>query len=185
MNSVPTPMQIQLARLFGQRSSELHKTERTPQQWKKTLKKLLDELFRYVESNIQSDELHWLMICSCFAAANEALETENFWPGYVEGITRLNFLLIGDYPDHRKYRCGKKKKGHYALNQHREILYVQRPAQKMKTLLAAQAVGYPQLSCNPRDALSKFREEHGFSKGYWEFFSWFKKRYPLDYAALF
>jgi hypothetical protein len=114
MSTVPESMVIQLSRLFGEQSKELKSNERTNNQWKKTLQKSLDELFRYTEENVHTDELHWLMICSGFASAHESLEEDNFWSGYVEGIMRVCFLLLGDYPDHRKYKGGKKKSDYYS-----------------------------------------------------------------------
>lgn len=182
---VPASFQMQLARLFGAASAEASVESRTPTQWKKVLQKLLDELYRYVQANIETDELHWVMICTAFTAAHEALKQEVFWPGYVEGLIRLNLLVLGDYPDHRKRKTGKKKVGHYHLHQLRQIHYLQNQNQKFKVLLAAQASGYPELSVSPLTALSEFRAEHGFDASYRDFMQWYKKAYPQDYSALF
>jgi|MTBAKMStandDraft_1061839.scaffolds.fasta_scaffold31442_2 hypothetical protein len=185
MSTVPQSMMIQLSRLFGESSKEAKSNNRTDRQWKKTLQKSLDELLRYTEENIHTDELHWLMICSGFASAHESLNEEEFWPGFVEGIMRVCFLLMGDYPDHRKYKGGKKKAGHYSLDRYREVIYYQNQEKKKNTLYAAGMAGFPQLEVNPRDAISKFREECGYKVGAREFMRWFKKNYPSDYAALF
>ena len=106
---VPTSWKVQLSRLFGGNSIEAQKDNRTPAEWKKTLNKILDELYKYLEENVHTDEMHTLMLYSCLYAAHEALKEKDFWPGYLEGITRLSLLLMGDYPDHRRRRGGKKK----------------------------------------------------------------------------
>lgn len=178
-------MIIQLSRLFGEQSKEFKNNKRTNNQWKKTLQKLLDELFCYSEENVYTDELHWLMICSGFASAHESLKENNFWPGYVEGIMRVCFLLLGNYPDHRKYRGGRKRSDHYSLRSHRDLVYIQSHAQKKMTLFTAYKVGNPKLGINPRIVLSEFRSEFGYQADARKFMSWFKKTYPTDYAALF
>jgi len=185
MSTVPEAMIIQLSRLFGERSKELKSNERTNNQWKKTLQKLLDELFRYTEENVDTDELHWLMMCSGFASASESLKEENFWSGFVEGIMRVCFLLLGDYPDHRGYKGGKRRSEHYSMNRYRSLLYCQNHEQKKMTLYAAGMVQFRGLSIHPRDALSEFRQECGYQAGAREFMMWFKGKYPTDYAALF
>lgn len=179
-----TAVQVQLARLFGAASSEAQKESRTPREWKQTLRKLLEELYRYTRENIETDELHWQMLLSCFVAAHESLKEEAFWPGYVEAITRLAFLLLGDYPDHRKRRTGKKPADHYRLNRLRDLKYTQTQDQRLKVLLA-QAAGFPELAVAPRTALSEFREQYGYKPSYKDFMHWYKKAYPSDYAAVF
>lgn len=182
---VPAAFQVQLSRLFGAASQEALTQSRSPAQWKKTLHKVLDELYRYAQTNIETDELHWLMICTAFTAAHESLKEENFWPGYVEGIIRLNLLVLGDYPDHRKRKTGKKKAEHYHLSRLRALHYLQNQDQKLKVLLAAQAVGFPKLSAPPRTVLSEFRAQHGYEATYRDFIRWYKSQYPQDYASLF
>ncbi|MCK9636862.1 MAG: hypothetical protein M0R41_11360 [Methylobacter tundripaludum] len=182
---VPRAFQVQLGRLFGEASREATAQERTPAEWKKTLKKTLDELYQYARTNIETDELHWLMICSAFCAANESLKEEFFWPGYVEGLSRLNLLVLGDYPDHRKRKTGKKKTEHYQLSRLRQLHYLQNQDQKLKVLLAAQAGGFPKLSVPPLTALSEFRDQYGYKASYGDFMRWYKNKYPQDYAALF
>jgi hypothetical protein len=184
-NFVPVAFQVQLARLFGATSKEAVAQSRTPALWKKTLQKVLDELYEYAQANIETDELHWLMICTAFASAHESLKEDSFWPGYVEGMVRLNLLLLGDYPDHRKRKTGKKKAEHYHLSRLRKLHFLQNQDQKVKTMLAAQTVGFPKLSEPPRIALSKFRAEYGYEASYRDFIRWYKCMYPRDYAALF
>ena len=179
------PTQVQLARLFGASSPEALTQERTPKEWRKTLGKVLEELFRYTRENVETDELHWQMLLSCFAAAQESLKEEEFWPGYTEAITRLSLLLLGDYPDHRKRKTGKKKSGHYHLNHLRDLKFLQTNDQKLKVLLAAYSAGFPELSLAPLTALSEFRVAHGYGPDYRAFMKWYKTTYPRDYAAVF
>lgn len=182
---VPKSMQVQLARLFGTSSAELKSVERTPRQWRKTLQKQLDEVFKYAEENINTDEVHWLMICSGFADASESLKAEEFWPGYVEGITRVCLLLMGDYPDHRKYKGGKRKANHYDLGSYRKLVYAQGVTEKEKVVRIAAKLGVPGVALNIREVVSEFRSERGWGADSAEFVSWFKKRYPKEYASIF
>jgi hypothetical protein len=182
---VPTAMKVQLSRLFGENSREAAKEYMNPTEWKTTLKKVLGELFNYMEENIDTDGMHFLMLCSCLSAADDALKGDDFWPGYVEGITRFSLLLMGDYPNHRQRKGGKKKKEHYKLKRLRTNVYVQDTDQQIRTMMAAAQLKVPRLTHDPHAALRQFRNEKGFSASYKEFLRWFKEKYPEDYAALF
>jgi len=183
--AVPRSVQVQLARLFGANSAETRVTTRTDAQWRHTLRSILRELDRYLSENVDTDELHYLMILSGLAAADEALKEKDFWPGYVEGMTRVVLLLIGDYPDHRRRKPGRKKADHYKLDRLRSLHFGQDMNQRVRTLLAAGATGFPKLTRNPRDVLTEFRAEHGYAADYREFLSWYRKTYSQDYAAVF
>jgi hypothetical protein len=180
-----TAVQVQLSRLFGAGSSEAQKESRTPTEWRRTLRKALEELYRYTRENVETDELHWQMLLSCFVAAHESLKETDFWPGYTEALTRLTLLLLGDYPDHRKRKTGKKAADHYRLSRLRGLNYVQTSDQKLHVLLASEAAGFPELAFAPRAALREFREQHGYKPGYKDFLRWYKKAYPADYASIF
>lgn len=163
---------------------------RTPAQWRITLRRVLKELSRYLEENIETDDLHWPMLYSGLAMAYDALKATDFWPGYVEGITRLALILIGDYPDHRKRKRGRKQDDHYRLSRCRTLHYTQTSAQKLITLQAASPASFGpimgiNLSKDAYDALREFRREAGFKPGYKEFIRWYRKKYPQDYVAVF
>jgi hypothetical protein len=183
--SIPVSLQVQIARLFGTTSSEATKTTRTLSEWRRTLRKLLDELYAYASSNVHTDEMHWFMVCTAFAAAAESLKDNDFWPGFCEGLIRLNFLLLGDYPDHRGRKGGKKRSYHYKLDRFRSIHYTQDPEQKVRVLHAYARFGFPELSVSPRVALANFREEHGYEASDKQFIAWYKRTHPEDYAKLF
>lgn len=155
-------------RLFGANSAEAKASTRTNAEWRRTLRSVLHELDRYVAENVDTDELHHLMVLTGLAAADKALKEKNFWPGYVEGITRVALLLLGDYPDHRRRKPGRKKADHYKLDRLRSLRFDQNVDQRVRTLLAARAAGFPQLTANPRDVLTQFRTEHGYAAGYRE-----------------
>ena len=106
-------------------------------------------------------------------------------PGYVEGITRLALVLLGDYPDHRKLRPGRKKDDHYKLSGCRSGHWVQTPEQRFRTLWAAGRVGYPKFSAPPRDVLDEFRRRHGYGPSHSAFMEWYRAHFPTDYARLF
>lgn len=184
-SDVPPAMLVQLAKLFGTDSKAAQQRHRSSAQWKTILRQVLREIGRYLDENVTSDEMHMMMLYSGLAAAEESLKTEDFWPGYTEGITRLALLLMGDYPDHRRRKPGRKIDQHYKLTQHRTLKYIQDDAQRVHTLLSAFACGHPRLTRDPRDVLGEFRDAFGSRATYKEFIRWFKEKYPGDYAALF
>lgn len=178
----------QLARLFGSDSSEAKMESRSPAQWRSTLRCVLRELSRYLDENIETDDVHLSMLYSGLAMAYDALKATDFWPGYVEGITRLALVLMGDYPDHRKRKGGRKQENHYRLSGCRTLHYTQTSTQKLHTLIAASSFGPVvgiNLSKGVFDALREFRNEVGYKPGHKEFIRWYRKKYPLDYGAVF
>jgi hypothetical protein len=182
---VPPAIRVQLSRLFGSQSIETKKDTFTDTEWKHHLHRILKELERYLRRNIDTDELHMYMICTGFLAAEEALKQEDFWPAYTEAILRITFLLLGDYPDHRRRKGGRKREEHYHLQRFRSVRYIQDTNQKLKTLLAVPRFGLPNLGKDPNDALHEFRGEFGFKKTYKDFFKWYKEKYGKDYALVF
>jgi len=181
---VPEAMSVQLSRLLGD-CKDSRSSIKNDREWKRILKRVLFELDRYLSENVQTDEVHRLMLYSSLLASDLSLKENNFWPGYTEGITRLALLLMGDYPDHRKKSRGRKKERHYALNRMRSLFYLQTSDQKLQTLIAASKLGEPQLSRRAYDVLAEFRQECGFKASYREFWRWYRKRYPNDYASVF
>ena len=184
-SKVPKSFQVQFARLFGSESKLARADELTDKQWQAALRQVLHELDRYVRENVETDAVHLLMLYTGLYAADESLNDDDFWPGYAEGITRALLVLLGDYPDHRRRKGGRKKAEHYSLDLFRDLRYLQNSDQKFRTLVAAFRFGVPQLSKSPLDALSEFRQEFGYTKSYREFFEWYRKRYPGDYAIVF
>lgn len=182
---VPPAMRILLSRLFGSQSVETKKDTFTAAEWKRNLHRVLKELEHYLWNNVDTDELHMYMIYTGFLAAEEALKQENFWPSYTEAILRIILLLMGDYPDHRKRRGGRKQEGHYNLQLFRCLRYIQDNDQKLRTLLAVSRFGLPKLNKNPNDALHEWRGKVGFKSTYKDFFKWYKQNYGKDYALVF
>ena len=178
-------MQTQLSRIFGEKSKIATKTNKSIKDWKKTLRSLLDELEAYIDANIVTDSLHRMMIYYGLYSADKSLEEDNFWPGFIEGIMRISFLLIGDYPDHRMRRGGRKKNSHYKLNRCRSIVYTQNYEQQRDTLLFAWNSNSGILENNPRQILRSFRSEFGFKAGIKDFILWYKEHHPKDYAKIF
>jgi hypothetical protein len=181
---VPQGMRVQLARLFGADSRCARAERQTSAQWRHTLLRVLQELDRYVAANIVTDQLHMLMLHSGLYAAHESLNEEDFWPGYAEGITRVALVLMGDYPDHRRRKKGRKQGDHYSLSRERSVRYVQTWSQKLSTLVAAKPMGL-NLRTPPYDALREFRRQYGDKPGYDEFFKWYRLKHPQDYAVVF
>jgi hypothetical protein len=181
---VPPAMKVQLARLFGSSSSEAKLDIKSAARWSRILRKVLRELDRYLTANVETDAVHMLMLRSGLAAADQSLERYNFWPGYIEGIIRLALLLMGDYPDHRKRVGGGWRRQRYPLSHFRQVHFVQTPAQKLNTLLAAPLVGI-RLKTSPGRALARFHMQFGPKSGPRKFFAWYRQHHPEDYAAVF
>jgi hypothetical protein len=178
-------MQVLLSKLFGTSSRKANSNSLKEDQCRTILSQLVDELYFYMDENVQTDELHRLMLLSGLVAAKESLKEEDSYLGYIEGITRFSMLLMGDYPDHRKRKGGRKNSDYYKLNLLRSVTFVQDPEQMFRTILAVDNTGFPDLSVNPRFALEKFRDEFGTKATHRNFIEWYKKKYPDDYATLF
>ena len=176
---------FQLQRLFGSNSKIAQASQLTPIEYKKVLAKVLDELEHYLEENVETDKVHYFMLLSGLYAARDALTEDDFYTGYVEGITRFALILMGDSPNHKKRKGGAKKSDHYSLRYHRSLVWLQSPDQKLRTLLTAWQIGMPKLSKDPMLALHEFREIYGDKPDYRVFFYWYKNNYPADYAAVF
>ena len=177
-------MKVQLARLFGSASRDVRRDMNSPKQWRRILQRSLVELDRYLSANVETDAVHLLMLHSGLHAADESLKREDFWPGYVEGITRLALLLMGDYPDHRKRRGDRLHGERYRLSRLRELHFTQTPAQKLNTLFAAPLVGI-ELKTAPGRALAEFHRQFGSKPGPEKFLAWYRQRHPQDYSAVF
>lgn len=182
-NPVPRSMQVQLARLFGEVSNEAKATSRSAVEWRRTLRRVLADLERYLDENVTTDEMHRFMLATGLWAAKESLKEKDFWPGYVEGITRFALVLLGDYPDHRKQRLRGKHKSHYSLKRLRSVIYAQTHEQKVKTVFATSTFGLPKLSTKPIE-LWRHYAARLHSPSYRQFLQWFRKNHPSDYAAV-
>ncbi len=181
-SAVPKSMQVQLARLFGADSKEARRMQRSAKDWKATLRNVLHELDRYIQANVDTDELHATMIASGLFAADESLKEDDFWPGYAEGLTRVVLVLLGDYPDHRRRKGGGD---HCSLGLHRSVRYAQSTEQRFRTLLAAGVFGLPGLKTSPREVLAEFRTHFGSKSTHAQFVRWYKKQFPDEYTAVF
>lgn len=178
-------MQVQLARLFGAESKEAKRIQRSAKEWKVTLRKVLQQLDRYIQTNVDTDEMHSMLIASGLFAADESLKSDDFWAGYAEGLTRVVLTLLGDYPDHRRRKGGAKSADHYSLRLHRSLHYVQGTEQRFRTLIAAGAFGLPGLKTPPREVLMDFRRQFGSKPTHAQFVRWYKKQFPDQYTAVF
>lgn len=178
-------MQVQLSRLFGANSKIAATSPQTSAQWRRTLGAVLDELTEYLWANVDTDAVHQMMLAVSLDGARQALKEEDFWPGYVEAITRISLLLMGDYPDHRRRKKGRKDENHYKLNSLRTVGWSQNPQQRKLMLYAASQFGFPELSGNTIDRLREFRDLYGYGASDLAFLEWYRKTYPADYAAVF
>lgn len=92
---------------------------------------------------------------------------------------------MGDYPDNRKYKCGKKGKAHYRLNLNRTLQYTQDSEQKKHTLLAASNNKFPNLGIDIGASINECRSEMGADATPKQYLEWFKQKYPNEYASIF
>jgi hypothetical protein len=178
-------MQIQLSRLFGTESKIAKNELKTNAQWRRTLKSVLSEIQAYLDANADTDEFHRMQLYSGLLSASEALKQEDFWPGYTEGVTRIVLILLGDYPDHRRRKSGRKGEDFYRLNLDRTLQWSQTPEQRFRTLFHVGLAGFPQLSKSPVDVLRNFRDEYGYRVNHATFLEWYRVNFAEDYAAVF
>lgn len=181
----PSAISVQLGRLFGARGREAQTTHRSPRQWQSTLRKVLRELHAYRVANVHTDELHDALLDSGLKSAHTSLTQDDFWPGYVEGITRFVLLLMGDYPDHRSRRTGPKPGGYYRLSGCRTLSYAQTTVQRMRALEVAHATGFFSLSQDPRSLWITYQLSKLGPADYRSFLKWYRHHFPEDYAKVF
>lgn len=147
------------------------------------MRAILRELDRYRRATVRSDQLHELALHLALSSAQDALKTDEFWPGYTEGITRFAFLLMGDYPDHHARKGGKRRSDHYDLRLHRTLFYSQDGPQQKRTLFEAWRIF--RLPKSFDEVIGEFRDQHGYSATDSDFIKWLKRNYPAAYAAVF
>lgn len=176
---------VQLGRLFGARSKLATGELKTKAQWRRALRCVLLEIEKYLDANVDTDEFHRMCLYSGLVGAGEALKQDDFWPGYVEGITRIALTLLGDYPDHRRRKPGRKDEEHYKLDRERSLNWGQTPEQRFRALMHAGEAGFPKLSRKPLDVLGEFRDEHGFRLDHAAFLEWYRVHFAEDYATVF
>lgn len=179
-----------LSQVFGKESNVVTKKEKTDTEWIKILNRLAQELEKYSEANVNSDEFHMKMIKSGLHSATHSLhENEEEFSkgllGYVAGLIKFSFALIGEYPNHLKLKGGRKKKDHYNLVRFRNLFYYQEAYQKVNTLIYAYKSGFVDLEKDPNMLLIKFRQKFGPDKSYNDFLNWYKQNYPMEYIKIF
>ncbi len=184
-SAVPPAMRVLLARVFGTRSKAACRTHMTDPQWREVMKALLGELHRYQIANIRTDEFHELVLASALTSADGALSTSDYWPGYAEGILRFALTLMGDYPDHRHRKPGRKNVEHYDLTLRRSVAYNQSTAQRYRTLCVAVDLGLLGAKKKMWELMEPFHEEHGTRYSQRQQLEWFRKTYPDLYARAF
>ena len=183
--AVPPAMSVLLSRVFGSESAVAKRTHMTDSQWRSTLDSLLTELFRYQQANVRTDEFHELILASSLASGQHSLASENFWPGFVEALVRYSLTLMGDYPDHRKRKPGRKTSEHYQLSLLRSVAFNQSTAQRMRTLYAAVDLGIVGTKKRMWQLMEPFYAEYGTRATQRQQLEWFRSTYPDIYARAF
>ena len=178
-------MQVLLARLFGAQTKAASKTLLSDAAWRAQLKNLLGELHKYQLANVRTDEFHELVLASGLASADAALTQDIFWPGYIEGVVRFALTLMGDYPDHRRRKRGRKKAGHYDLNLHRSIAFHASSEQRYRSLYQSVDLCWMGNKSKMWELMGPFYKAYGTNRTAREKLDWFRKTYPQMYSRAF
>ena len=182
---IPEAMRVHIGRLFGPQSRYARKTHLSDAEWRSLLKALLIELDRYRRVNVNTDGLHSLFLDTGLASADHSLNADVFWPGYIEGILRFALLLMGDYPDHRGRKRGRKSLEHYELTLLRSPAFTQTSSQRFRTLYMAVDLGICGTKKKMWQLLSPFYDEFGYRRTNRETLEWFRRTYPDIYSRVF
>jgi len=182
---VPVAMNGLLQGLFGIRSRHAGLSHRSNAQWRRVLRAVLRELDGYWRENVTTDQLHASRLARSLVSAEHALAGDEFWPGFAEGILRFSLELLGDYPDHRQRKRGRRENGHYRLDRLRSIHYTQHVHQKYLTLHAAADAQLPNVPRPLWRTWKVFHDEHGFHQPERTRMDWFRQKHPNAYASVF
>jgi len=180
--AVPQITRAFLSHLFGANSSEARPSARSRSEWRRALKKVNQELLRYLDENVHTDPVHEDFLQGCLSMAEESLDSTNFWPAYATSFIILCLALMGDYPDHRGRRGSGKRGDHYTLRRHRAITYARDPEQTYRALYAAKAVGA--ISLDVRGAFFAYRNRTGKRATRKGFMRWLRDKQPEIYAKV-
>jgi len=180
---VPMSLKILLAHLFGEQSALRMSSAHTASQWRRILERILKELELYMSQNVRTDPLHSEQLERALRSCRAHLGEEDFWPGYVEGLVRFSLLLMGDFPCHNQRKGGRKSTDHYCLSHHRSLCYHQSWTQRFKLLSSAEA--HAKLKKPVQEVLLEWRSEQGLSASHKDFLSWYREKYPEEYARVF
>lgn len=184
-SKVPLSMKCLFGRLFGELSYVARENYKTNSQWRSALNKVLMELNKYLEENIVTDDDHMKMLKTSLASSEAHLSSEFFWPGYLEGILRFAFILLGDLPNHTRKNKGRKKIDHYNLRKFRKINYYQDTKQKLSTLYFAPHKSGIELNEDIDSARRQFHKVNNGKRSERDFLKWYKENYPKDYVKVF
>lgn len=170
--------------LFGCKSRDSQKYERTEKEWKELLKKYVVEIQEYLNENIETDSIHMERLLAAASSSETALRKEDYLPLYIEGLIRLIFTLIGQSPEHCRRKGGRKAKDHYKLDKYRNICYIQDSQQKYRLLHFASQHHYISIQ-HMRSVYYDFCKEFTYYEKKKKFINWFKEKYSDDYLRIF
>ena len=151
---VPDSLQELLMYLYGLTSYDASIDYRTQKEWVQLFKKINDDLYHYIETNIDTDFIHFSEIMKSLFQADNSLSEDFFWPNYINGLIRIILLLIGDIPDHFARKGGRKEKDHYSLKRTRSISYSNNSDQKNQLIYKASRYKLTKLSKDQADYIS-------------------------------
>ena len=187
--SILPVMQEQISSLFGYHSKDAQRYDFSQAELVKLLNKILNELKYYLDKNIDTDSLHYNQLTDSLSLLSNSSykdkRMEEIYFDYIEKFIRFSLLLMGDNPDHRKRKGGRKSKEHYDLSRHRSIIYLQDTDQQFFTMLNASIYFREKFKIDTKKVLRDFRHEKGYKATRKDFINWFKEKYPKEYLVLF
>ncbi len=176
---LPPSFECLLQSMFGWGTKIGSSTYLSDSEYKKVIGSILNELEKYLSDNVHTDPNHQEELQKAIKSAQLYFNEEYWWPGVFEGVVRLTLLLMGDFPRHEKYSRGKKDEDFYKLNLHRSVCWIQNSSQRMSMLYDAERLG------KLDKKLWQLRKEFHENSKYKDFISWFREKYPTEYAKVF
>jgi hypothetical protein len=181
--SVPAAMQVLLSKVFGASSAEARISERSNLEWRRTLRKVNQEVLRYLDENVHTDPVHESFLQGFLSLAEEVVALEDFWPAYAAAFIGMALSLMGDHPDHRGRRGNGKRADHYMLRRHRAVTYSRDADQAYRSLYAANALRT--IEFDVRRAFFAYRARIGNRATHKGFMRWFREKHPDLYSRVF
>ncbi len=170
--------------LLGGNTSYGHAGTVTSKYWIKDCRRLIEELEKYIEANVNTDKNHLneiryqIVVMKGTLRGKSSLDRE---PILITALAKLCLLLLGDRPKHlRKKRVNKPE--FYILQNVRTLQYHQTPKQKAIVIKRECTTGNTQ---KLEGEEIKNLERRLKSLSSIEFVNWFKGDYPNIYAELF
>lgn len=185
---VPLSFEYLMSALFGKSHYHGYVGSVSKKAWKKDLAKVAKYIRTSIELNVQTDQHHKdTLRCVCEdleRKIKESSKVEQINVIVIENLIRLIFLLLGNLPDHWRYKSPYADR-FWKLDGHRSITHLHSESQKaaliinlidIKKRFSVPTNGYEDL----HDVC--FRKFRGNAQAFVE---WFKAEQPQVYCQIF